>query len=106
MKIFDCLLFFFFSFWGRVSLYSPDFPRTCFVDQATLELRNPPASTPTSQVLGLSLATEILLRLRVKLEGVHIVPQHYHRKQVKQLMLVLRKLVIQGHSKLAMSLPT
>jgi hypothetical protein len=34
-----------------VSLYSPGCPGTHFVDQAGLELRNPPASA--SQVLGL-----------------------------------------------------
>jgi hypothetical protein len=42
------------SFWffrDRVSLCSPGCPGTHFVDQAGLELRNPPASA--SQVLGL-----------------------------------------------------
>jgi hypothetical protein len=38
-------------FRDRVSLYSPGCPGTHFVDQASLELRNPPASA--SQVLGL-----------------------------------------------------
>jgi hypothetical protein len=38
-------------FRDRVSLYSPDCPGTHSVDQAVLELRNPPASA--SQVLGL-----------------------------------------------------
>jgi hypothetical protein len=38
-------------FRDRVSLYSPGCPGTYFVDQAVLELRNPPASA--SQVLGL-----------------------------------------------------
>jgi hypothetical protein len=38
-------------FRDRVSLYSPGCPGTHFVDQAGLELRNPPASA--SQVLGL-----------------------------------------------------
>jgi hypothetical protein len=38
-------------FWDRVSLYSPGCPGTHFVDQAGLELRNPPASA--SPVLGL-----------------------------------------------------
>jgi hypothetical protein len=37
----------------RVSLYSPGCPGTHFVDQAGLELRNPPASA--SQVLGLKV---------------------------------------------------
>jgi hypothetical protein len=50
------LLFFSFSFLflffrDRVSLYSPGCPGTHFVDQAGLELRDPPASA--SQVLGL-----------------------------------------------------
>jgi hypothetical protein len=43
------LLFLFFQ--DRVSLYSPGCPRAHFVDQAGLELRNPPASA--SRVLGL-----------------------------------------------------
>jgi hypothetical protein len=39
------LAFFFFPFFqDRVSLSSPDCPRTHSVDQAGLELRNPPAS--------------------------------------------------------------
>jgi hypothetical protein len=46
---------FFFAFLvlfrDRVSLYSPGCPGTHFVDQAGLELRNPPVSA--SQVLGL-----------------------------------------------------
>ena len=40
-------------FRDRVSLYSPGCPRTHFVDQAGLELRNPPASA--SRVLGLKV---------------------------------------------------
>jgi hypothetical protein len=39
----------------RVSLCSPGCPGTHFVDQAGLELRNPPASA--SQVLGLKACT-------------------------------------------------
>jgi hypothetical protein len=42
---------FFFFFRDRVSLCSLGCPGTHFVDQAGLELRNPPASA--SQVLGL-----------------------------------------------------
>jgi hypothetical protein len=42
--LFVCLLVFFFVFQDRVSLYSPGCPGTHFVDQAGLELRNPPAS--------------------------------------------------------------
>jgi hypothetical protein len=49
----ECGFFFFFFlvFLDRVSLYSPGCPGTHSVDQAGLELRNPPASA--SQVLGL-----------------------------------------------------
>jgi hypothetical protein len=47
LTFFVCL----FVFQDRVSLYSPGCPGTQFVDQAGLELRNPPASA--SQVLGL-----------------------------------------------------
>jgi hypothetical protein len=43
--------FFFLVFRDRVSLYSPSCPETHSVDQADLELRNPPVSA--SQVLGL-----------------------------------------------------
>jgi len=50
-----CFLFLFFvlfvCFQDRVSLCSPGCPRTHSVDQAGLELRNPPASA--SRVLGL-----------------------------------------------------
>jgi hypothetical protein len=50
----DFFFFFWFWFWffqDRVSLYSPGCTGTHFVDQAGLELRNPPASA--SRVLGL-----------------------------------------------------
>jgi hypothetical protein len=43
------------GFQDRVSLCSPGCPGTHFVDQAGLELRNPPASA--SQVLGLKVCT-------------------------------------------------
>ncbi|EDL03845.1 mCG147086 [Mus musculus] len=48
--IFD-FFFFFLVFRDRVSLCSPGCPGTHSVDQAGLELRNPPASA--SRVLGL-----------------------------------------------------
>jgi hypothetical protein len=38
------LFLFCFVFRDRVSLYSPGYPGAHFVDQAGLELRNPPAS--------------------------------------------------------------
>jgi hypothetical protein len=44
-----------FGFRDRVSLCSPGCPGTHSVDQAGLELRNPPASA--SQVLGLNACT-------------------------------------------------
>jgi hypothetical protein len=49
------LFFFFFFFQDRVSLCSPRCPGTHSVDQAGLELRNPPASA--SRVLGLKACT-------------------------------------------------
>jgi hypothetical protein len=55
-------LFVLFCFRDRVSLCSPGCPGTHFVDQAGLELRNPPASA--SQVLGLkACATTALLSI-------------------------------------------
>jgi hypothetical protein len=45
-------------FQDRVSLYSPGCPRTHSLDQAGLELRNPPASA--SQVLGLKACATIV----------------------------------------------
>jgi hypothetical protein len=42
--VFLVFLFVFVFFRDRVSLYSPGCPGTHFVDQAGLELRNPPAS--------------------------------------------------------------
>jgi hypothetical protein len=53
--------FFFLVFRDRVSLCSSGCPGTHFVDQAGLELRNPPASA--SQVLGLKAC---IFTLRVK----------------------------------------
>jgi hypothetical protein len=56
---FVCLFWFWFLvFWffgDRVSLYIPGCPGTYFLDQAGLELRNPPASV--SRVLGLKACT-------------------------------------------------
>jgi hypothetical protein len=49
--LFVCLFVCFLIFRDRVSLYSPGYPGTDSVDQAGLELRNPPASA--SRVLGL-----------------------------------------------------
>jgi hypothetical protein len=57
--LFVCFLFLFFQ--DRVSLCSPGCPRTHFVDQAGLELRNPPASA--SQVLGLKACDTTARRL-------------------------------------------
>jgi hypothetical protein len=48
-------LFIFGFFRDRVSLYSPGCPGAHSVDQAGLELRNPPASA--SGVLGLKVCT-------------------------------------------------
>jgi hypothetical protein len=64
-------VFVFLVFRDRVSLYSPGCPRTHFVDQAGLELRNPPASA--SQVLGLKVCTttpslNFLMKKKLNLE--------------------------------------
>ena len=53
---FFCLFVFGFGFFETgFLLYSPDCPRTHFVDQAGLDLRNLPASA--SRVLGLKACT-------------------------------------------------
>jgi hypothetical protein len=46
--LFVVVLLFLFGFQDRVSLYSPGYPGTHSVDQAGLELRNPPASASLS----------------------------------------------------------
>jgi hypothetical protein len=53
--IYYLFIYLFLFFRDRVSLRSSDCPGTHFVDQAGLELRNPPASA--SQVLGLKACT-------------------------------------------------
>jgi hypothetical protein len=53
--LFIYLFIYLLVFQDRVSLYSPGCPGTHFVDQAGLELRNPPASA--SRVLGLKACT-------------------------------------------------
>jgi hypothetical protein len=56
--------FFLFCFFlDRVSLWSPGYPGTHFVDQADLELRNPPVSA--SQVLGLKACANTAQRFLV-----------------------------------------
>jgi hypothetical protein len=77
--------FFFFSFClfvcffrDRISLCSPGCPGTHSVDQAGLELRNPPASA--SQVLGLKAcattarqAGEFLKESEISFEELHFI---------------------------------
>jgi hypothetical protein len=55
MSLWGLFFFSFLFFQDRVSLSSPGCPGTHSVDQAGLELRNPPASA--SQVLGLKVCT-------------------------------------------------
>jgi hypothetical protein len=67
-----CLFFVFCFFRDRVSLCSPGCPGTHFVDQAGLELRNPPASA--SQVLGLKACVTVvqILMCRRYLKKIYI----------------------------------
>jgi hypothetical protein len=70
---FFSFLFFFFFFWffERGFLCSPGCPGTHFVDQAGLELTNPPASA--SQVLGLKVcATTAWPSSPFLTKGLHI----------------------------------
>jgi hypothetical protein len=66
----QCLSFFLFLFFfpDRVSLCSPDCPGTHSVDQASLELRNPPASA--SQVLGLKVCATTAQPVLISLESL------------------------------------
>jgi hypothetical protein len=64
------LSFFFLVFRNRVSLCSPGCPGTHCLDQASLELRNLPASA--SQVLGLKACTTTQLYL-----GIFETENHY-----------------------------
>ena len=48
---------FYFIFWDRITLYSYDWPETCYVDQSGLKLRDLPVSD--SQVLGLKVCIPI-----------------------------------------------
>jgi hypothetical protein len=74
---FICFVLFCFVFWGRVSLYSPGCPGTHSVDQAGLELRNPPASA--FQVLGLmACATTSWLNSLFQIIGQSPSPRDAH----------------------------
>jgi hypothetical protein len=85
--------FFFLVFRDRVSLYSPGCPGTHFVDQAGLELRNPPASA--SRVLGLKMcATTARLHFFIfnfvfglKLSRLGWVSWHAHSHHCKSVSL-------------------
>jgi hypothetical protein len=71
--LFVCFGLVFCFFQDRVSLCSPGCPGTHFVDQADLELRNPPASA--SQVLGLKVcATLIIFVLSIFFICFHFLP--------------------------------
>ena len=70
-----CFVFcLFVCFWDRVSLCSPGWPGTHSVDQAGLELTNPPASA--SQVLGLKACPAMILFLQMWLLCVYITCLH------------------------------
>jgi hypothetical protein len=79
--MFFCLFVCLNGFWDKVSLYSPGCPGTHFVDQAGLELRNPPTSA--SWVLGLKAcaATPGLLHVfyqNKKQPGYRALKYQYH----------------------------
>jgi hypothetical protein len=56
----------------RVSLFSPCCSGTCFVDQAGLELRDPPVSA--SQVLGLKVSTAQLVFVFITISDMSSLP--------------------------------
>ena len=61
--IFLFIFLFFYSlflFWGKVSLCSPGCPGTCSIDQAGLELRNPPACAGIKGVQHCHLAVVVV----------------------------------------------
>jgi hypothetical protein len=73
------VFFFFLVFRDRVSLYSPGCPGTHFVDQAGLELRDPPASA--SQVLGLKVCATTPGCFHAPLPYVGKCVFYWHRQQ-------------------------
>jgi hypothetical protein len=75
LSFFVCL--FVFVFPDRVSLYSPGCPGTHFVDQAGLELRNPPTSA--SRVLGLKACATTPSYLRGCLRVSIAVKRHHNQ---------------------------
>jgi hypothetical protein len=77
----EILSFFFFFSRDRVSLCSLGCPGTHSVDQADLELRDPPASA--SQVLGLKACTTMPGRVKildVQAQGPEFKSQHLHQE--------------------------
>jgi hypothetical protein len=65
-------LFLFLFFQDRVSLYSPGCPGTHFVDQADLELRNPPASASRVLELKACATTPSSTFLTIKVDSIHL----------------------------------
>jgi hypothetical protein len=78
VAVFGNFFFCFLVFRDRVSLCSPGCPGTHSVDQAGLELRNPPASA--SQVLGLKVCTTTARLSLATLLGFffHLSPPFFH----------------------------
>jgi hypothetical protein len=84
---------FFFFFRDRIFLCSPGCPRTHSVDQAGLELRNPPASA--SQVLGLKACATTTRHNHMFLLNISKSPYQFPGFPLPQLLtfLVIHKLL-------------
>jgi hypothetical protein len=79
-----CFCFLFFVFRDRVSLCSPGCPGTHSVDQAGLELRNPPATA--SQVLGLKACATNARHFRTLL-SMHFSDPSAYTNRTQKLMV-------------------
>jgi hypothetical protein len=87
LLLFSSFLSFFLIFQYRVFLRSPGYPETHSVDQAGLELRNPPASA--SQELGLkACATTTFLTCEMK-DWTMLQPYFFHLWRLSQAFLTL-----------------
>jgi hypothetical protein len=95
LTLFCCCFVLFCFLKDRVSLCNPGCPGTHSVDQAGLELRNPPASA--SQVLGLKACATCIDSLAAKLKLLSFIFQpQFHLLHIARFSLIPRSFCILG----------